>query len=96
MSDAKRTDYAQIIARLSALIATRHAFVRADPIPALEAAEAQLGKQHHLIMQIHDALTGSDLIFDAACELGLLPTNINGEAYIRNQAALKLIDNYLK
>ena len=96
MSDAKRTDHAQIIARLSALIATRHAFVRADPIPALEAAEAQLGKQHHLIMQIHDALVGADLIYDTAYELGVQPMNINGEAYIRNQAALKLIDDYLK
>lgn len=93
---AKRSDHAQIIARLRSLIATRHAFVRADPIPALEAAEAQLGKQHHLIMQIHDALVGSDLIFDTAEQFGLHPTNINGEAYIRNQAALKLVDNYLK
>ena len=93
---AKRSDYAQILARLRTAIALQQAKIRADPIPVLEKAEAQMAKQHHLLSQIHDALVGSDLIFDVAEQFGIHPTNINGEAYIRNQAALKLLSDYFK
>ena len=93
---AKRADHARILARLRAVIALQQAKIRADPIPVLEKAEAQMVKQHHLLSQIHDALVGSDLIFDAAEQFGIHPTNINGEAYIRNQAALKLLSDYFE
>ena len=62
---AKRSDYAQILARLRTVIAMQQAKIRADPIPVLEKAGTQMAKQHHLLSQIHDALVGSDLIFDA-------------------------------
>lgn len=93
---AKRSDHARILARLHTVIALQQAKIRADPIPVLEKAEAQMAKQHHLLLQLHDALVGSDLIFDTAEQFGLHPTNINGEAYIRNQEALKLLSDYFE
>ena len=83
----------RIFAKLTAMLAIQDAQMVANPKPYIKAAYDELYKAQECFEAIERALS-PDIVFDVAVENDIRPTDIQGEAYIRCNAALEVIRKY--
>ena len=83
----------EMIAKLTTMVAISDAQIKSNPIPHLNEAKELLLLAQKCFEDIEMALS-PDLIFDMAIENDIRPTDIQGEAYIRCNAALNVIKKY--
>ncbi len=84
----------EIFAKLQAMLAIQDVQIAVNPKPYLEAAYDELCKARDCFEAMQHALS-PDIVFEIATENDIRPTDIQGEAYIRCNAALKILNNYL-
>lgn len=90
MSEEK---FRQDLARLRAWIAIEEARIVSDPLPHLERMAEYCLELLRVLDAVKYALS-PDIVFDYAMERGMNPRDINGEAWIRCQEALTVLNNY--
>ncbi|PHR58787.1 MAG: hypothetical protein COA47_10300 [Robiginitomaculum sp.] len=95
-----REEFLQGLASLRAAIITRDCQIRANPLPHLKAMEKRCAELEDLFNKIDYALS-PNMVFDTwdtLCDKDVIqrPTDIQGEALIRCNAALKVISDYNK
>lgn len=83
----------QRMARLTALVALGEAAFKADPLPVLRAAQREMIELRKVLDRVDHALS-PDIVFETAEHLHVRPSNIQGEAYIRCEAAKKVLREY--
>ena len=92
-NENKEKDFKEMIAKLETLIIIRDAQVIANPIPHLQLMHEKCIDLIKILDDVKYALS-PDLLVDVAQELNIRPNDINGEAYIRCNAALKILNEY--
>ena len=86
-------EFRQKLSKIQAQIATKNAMVMADPLRYLNDMSQHCSDLLNVLDKIEYALS-PDIVFDIAMDSSIKPQDINGEAYIRCTAALKIIREY--
>jgi len=84
----------EIMARLQSLISMQEACIKADPMPTIKKAFTTIGELQHVLSEVYDALTHSDIVFDAAQNYGVRPDMLRGEDLIRNRKAREILNKH--
>ena len=86
-------DMRELLAQLTAKLATHKAMVLADPEPWLDKMAKHIEELLIVLHKVEYALS-PDLVFDTANEMGIRPVDFQGEALVRCNAALDVLRKY--
>lgn len=83
----------ELLAKLTAKLATNRALVLANPEPYLDQLTKHSGRLLRVLRDVEYALS-PDMVFDVANEMGIRPIDFQGEALIRCEKALAVLREY--
>ena len=86
-------DTRELLAQLTAKLATHKAMILADPEPWLDRMAKHIEELLIVLYEVEYALS-PDLVFDTANEMGIRPVDFHGEALVRCNAALDVLRKY--
>lgn len=86
-------DLRELLAELTAKLATHKALVLANPEPYLDQLTKHSGRLLCVLREVEYALS-PDMVFDVANERGIRPIDFQGEALVRCDKALAVLRKY--